>query len=68
MERSRRTARLTLESRAARAALLPEILGEARYTRVNGYIRITAAKSISALILYGDAAGRFLTVVPGIPR
>jgi len=44
------------------------LLGESRYTRVDGYLRITASKPISAIVLYGDAFEPLPRAVPGVAR
>jgi hypothetical protein len=63
-----RTVQVRLDPFEQRAALLSELLGETGYTRVDGYLRITASKPISAIVLYGDASSRFLAAVPGVAR
>lgn len=50
------------------ASLLSELVGDPSYTRIGGYIRVTSADPISAIVLYGDSSGEFLAAVPGIPR
>jgi hypothetical protein len=62
------SADLSLRPLERYAALLPQIFEDARYTRLNGYIHVTASEPIAATVLYGDSTGRFLSAVPGVPR
>jgi hypothetical protein len=63
-----RSADLTLRPLERYAALLSQIFEDSNYTRLNGYIQVTASEPIAATVLYGDSTGRFLSAVPGIPR
>lgn len=50
------------------ASLLSEFVDDPGYTRIGGYIRVTSADPISAIVLYGDSSSQFLAAVPGIHR
>jgi hypothetical protein len=49
-----------------RALLLSELLGEPAYTRLDGYIVMTASAPVSAIVFYGDTGSKFLSAVPGV--
>jgi hypothetical protein len=63
-----RSAGLTLQPLERLAALLSQLFEDSSYTRLNGYIEVTASEPIAATVLYGDSTSRFLSAVPGIPR
>jgi hypothetical protein len=62
------SAGLTLQPLERHAALLSQLFEDSSYTRLNGYIEVTASEPIAATVLYGDSTSRFLSAVPGIPR
>jgi hypothetical protein len=63
-----RSTTLQLEAYRQMSALLSQILGDAGYHRLDGYILVRATEPISAIVLYGDTDSQFLASVPGIPR
>jgi hypothetical protein len=62
-----RSAVITLNSHEQHASLLPDFVEDPRYELIGGYIRISSADPVSAIMLYGDSAGKFLAAIPGIP-
>jgi len=59
---------ISLNPHAQRASLLSELVADPSYNRIGGYIRVTSADPISAIVLYGDSSSQFLASVPGIHR
>ena len=63
-----RTASLSLQPYQQNSRLLSQILNDSSYSRLTGYMEVTASEPISALVLYGDVTQKFLSAVPGLPR
>ncbi len=63
-----RSATLLLEPYQQYNALLSQILNDPAYTRLDGYMRVRASDTISAIVLYGDSTSQFLSSVPGVSR
>jgi hypothetical protein len=59
-----RTADVVLSPYEQRAILVRQLVGDPEYRRLDGYMRLTASDPVTAIVMYGDTASRFLSSVP----